>query len=102
MLPRFFESSLHIEQTRMGVNYGLNKVRFIAPVPVGSRLRARMVAAFDHFIDARLMGSRQLAETLREMVAASFLHRHDPRNALPHIAFTVPYNMSEQPAASIN
>jgi acyl dehydratase len=29
-------------QTRMGVNYGLNKVRFTAPVPVGSRLRARM------------------------------------------------------------
>jgi aspartyl-tRNA(Asn)/glutamyl-tRNA(Gln) amidotransferase subunit A len=26
----------------------------------------------------------------------------DPRNALPHIAFTVAYNMSEQPAASIN
>jgi len=29
-------------QSRMGVNYGLNKVRFTAPVPVGSRLRARM------------------------------------------------------------
>ena len=42
MLPRFFESALHIEQTRMGVNYGLNKVRFTSPVPVGSRLRARM------------------------------------------------------------
>ena len=27
---------------------------------------------------------------------------NDPRHALPHIAFTVPYNMSEQPAASIN
>jgi acyl dehydratase len=26
----------------MGVNYGLNKVRFTAPVPVGSRLRARI------------------------------------------------------------
>ncbi len=26
----------------------------------------------------------------------------DPRNALAHIAFTVPYNMSEQPAASLN
>jgi acyl dehydratase len=26
----------------MGVNYGLNKVRFTSPVPVGSRLRARM------------------------------------------------------------
>ena len=42
LLPRFFESSVRIEETRMGVNYGLNKVRFIAPVPVGSRLRARM------------------------------------------------------------
>jgi len=27
---------------------------------------------------------------------------NDPRDALPHIAFTVPFNMSEQPAASIN
>jgi aspartyl-tRNA(Asn)/glutamyl-tRNA(Gln) amidotransferase subunit A len=27
---------------------------------------------------------------------------NDPRDALPHIAFTVPYNMSEQPAASMN
>ncbi|MDW5442132.1 MaoC family dehydratase [Polaromonas sp. SM01] len=42
LLPRFFESSLTIVQSRMGVNYGLNKVRFTAPVPVGSRLRARM------------------------------------------------------------
>ncbi len=42
LLPTFFESALHIEQTRMGVNYGLNKVRFVAPVPVGSRLRARL------------------------------------------------------------
>ena len=27
---------------------------------------------------------------------------NDPRNALPHIAFTIPYSMSEQPAASVN
>ncbi len=27
---------------------------------------------------------------------------NDSHNALPHIAFTVPYNMSEQPAASVN
>ena len=42
LLPWFFDSALTIVQTRMGVNYGLNKVRFLAPVPVGSRLRARM------------------------------------------------------------
>ncbi|HQR98062.1 MULTISPECIES: MaoC family dehydratase [unclassified Polaromonas] len=42
LLPAFFESSLEIVQSRMGVNYGLNRVRFTAPVPVGSRLRARL------------------------------------------------------------
>ena len=42
LLPRFFENSMHIGDSRMGVNYGLNKVRFVSPVPVGSRLRARM------------------------------------------------------------
>lgn len=42
MLPVFFESALKVQATRMGVNYGLNKVRFTSPVPVGSRLRARM------------------------------------------------------------
>jgi acyl dehydratase len=42
LIPKFFESAIAITESRMGVNYGLNKVRFIAPVPVGSRLRARM------------------------------------------------------------
>ena len=42
LLPRFFESTFEVRQVRMGVNYGLNKVRFMSPVPVRSRLRARM------------------------------------------------------------
>jgi len=42
LIPKFFETSMEIRNSRMGVNYGLNKVRFTAPVPVGSRLRARM------------------------------------------------------------
>jgi len=42
LLPKFFESSMKVIDCRMGVNYGLNKVRFMAPVPVGSRLRAWM------------------------------------------------------------
>ena len=42
LLPEFFASAIGIVQSRMGVNYGLNKVRFTAPVPVGSRLRARL------------------------------------------------------------
>lgn len=42
LLPKFFESSFEIVESKMGVNYGLNKVRFMSPVPVGSRLRAHM------------------------------------------------------------
>jgi acyl dehydratase len=42
LLPQFFESAFDIQGSRMGINYGLNKVRFTAPVPVGSRLRAHM------------------------------------------------------------
>jgi acyl dehydratase len=30
---------LHFDGVRLGVNYGLNKVRFVSPVPVGSKIR---------------------------------------------------------------
>ncbi len=41
MLAGFLGGVVQVRDVRMGVNYGLNKVRFMAPVPVGSRLRAR-------------------------------------------------------------
>jgi acyl dehydratase len=42
LLPKFFETAVAVVESRMGVNYGLNRVRFMSPVPVGSRVRARM------------------------------------------------------------
>ncbi len=42
MLPKFYEAAFEVTESRMGVNYGLNRVRFMAPVPVGGRLRGRM------------------------------------------------------------
>jgi acyl dehydratase len=41
-LPQFFDKTIHVSSKKMGVNYGLNKVRFMAPVPVGSRLRGHL------------------------------------------------------------
>lgn len=41
LLPYFVNRLRRIEGVRMGLNYGLNKVRFPAPVRVGSRIRAR-------------------------------------------------------------
>jgi acyl dehydratase len=42
LVPKFFESAMRTDNVRMSVNYGLNKVRFMAPVTVNSRLRARL------------------------------------------------------------
>lgn len=42
LLPYLVPKVLQVEGVRMGVNYGVNKVRFPAPVPVGSRVRARV------------------------------------------------------------
>src|SRR3954466_8387990 len=33
LLPKLVESAIEIRESRMGVNYGLNKVRFTSPVP---------------------------------------------------------------------
>ncbi|PWW47854.1 acyl dehydratase [Melaminivora alkalimesophila] len=45
LLPRFMEQAFDVEGAKMGVNYGLNRVRFPSPVPAGSRLRARLSLA---------------------------------------------------------
>ena len=42
LMPSFFDSAMRVQDTRMAVNYGVNKVRFTSPVPVGSKLRARI------------------------------------------------------------
>ena len=39
LLPEMSASAFEVRDTRMGVNYGLGRVRFPAPVPAGSRLR---------------------------------------------------------------
>ena len=40
LAPALVGGLLQVSGTSMGVNYGLNKVRFVSPVPVGSKLRA--------------------------------------------------------------
>jgi len=45
MLPKLAESTFEFSDRKMGVNYGLNRVRFTAPVPAGSRIRGRFKLA---------------------------------------------------------
>jgi acyl dehydratase len=39
LLVPMWSEILHFEGVRLGINYGLNKVRFVSPVPVGSLIR---------------------------------------------------------------
>ena len=42
LLPQLAEKAIHVDDVKMGINYGLNRVRFMAPVPSGSRLRGQI------------------------------------------------------------
>ena len=41
LLSHLSERTFSFSDRKMGVNYGLNRVRFTAPLPAGSRVRAR-------------------------------------------------------------
>jgi acyl dehydratase len=42
LLPHFMHETMEMQETlRMGVNYGLNRVRFVSPVRSGTKVRAR-------------------------------------------------------------
>ena len=45
LLTKFIESTFSFADRRMGVNYGLNRVRFTAPLPSNSRVRGRFKLA---------------------------------------------------------
>ncbi|MCX6463859.1 MAG: MaoC family dehydratase [Pseudonocardiales bacterium] len=42
LLPVLISQVYRVDGVKMGVNYGLNKVRFTSPVPVGSKVRGRI------------------------------------------------------------
>jgi acyl dehydratase len=52
LLPYFMTQVLNVTDVRMGINYGAEKLRFTAPVPVGSQVRLK----------AKLLGSERRGE----------------------------------------
>ncbi len=45
LLPLLSRGAMAIDGVRMAINYGVNRVRFTAPVPAGARIRGRFVLA---------------------------------------------------------
>jgi len=51
LFSHFITTALEASSGRMGVNYGLNRVRFVTPVPSGARLRAHFKLLSNAAID---------------------------------------------------
>jgi acyl dehydratase len=80
LLPMLMEQSIAISDVSMGVNYGLNKVRFPAAVTVGSRVRGRITLLSIEDIDGGVQTTWQ-ANLEREsggkpVCVAEFISRH--------------------------
>ena len=45
LLSELGRTAVAVRGVRMGINYGLNRVRFVSPVPAGSRVRGRFTLA---------------------------------------------------------
>jgi acyl dehydratase len=70
LLPMLFDSGFAIADVTMGVNYGLNRVRFVSPVPAGRRVRAHFkLLAFEPLPGPRF-GAQMTVEATIELEGA--------------------------------
>ncbi|MFZ0227433.1 MAG: MaoC family dehydratase [Mycobacterium sp.] len=63
LIPALSKANYRVENAKMGINYGLNKVRFLAPVPAGSRVRVR-----SELVGAAKVGDTTVDLTVRHTV----------------------------------
>jgi acyl dehydratase len=63
LLPALSKDNYRVDNAKMGINYGLNKVRFLAPVPAGSRVRLR-----SDLVDAKKVNDSTVDLTVRQTV----------------------------------
>ena len=57
IIPVLLRDVMSVEGMRMGINYGLNKLRFPAPVPIGSKVRASVKCTSVEDVSGGLQGT---------------------------------------------
>jgi acyl dehydratase len=72
LLPALLQQVLAVTDARMGINYGIEKVRFTAPVPSGSEVR----------LHAKLLGAERRGEGIRYRVGVEIEIRGADKPAL--------------------
>ncbi len=79
LVIRFWSDLVEVEDAALTVNYGLNKVRFPAPVPTGSRIRASFriedVAAVDGGVQAVIGATVERADHPKPVCVAELVLR---------------------------
>ena len=70
LLSELGKRAMSVGGVRMGLNYGLNRVRFVSPVPAGSRIRGRFTLATVKEIDGGVARRRRQALLRRGMAGA--------------------------------
>ncbi|TGD87075.1 MaoC family dehydratase [Mycolicibacterium sp. CH28] len=63
LLPRLSKTTFRVENARMGINYGLNKVRLLSPVKAGNRIRVR-----SDLLSADVVDDRTVNMTVRHTI----------------------------------
>ncbi|MGO9101879.1 MAG: MaoC family dehydratase [Mycobacterium sp.] len=63
LIPVLSKDNYRVNNAKMAVNYGLNKVRFLAPVPAGSRIRLR-----SELVDATKVNDNTVNLTVRHTI----------------------------------
>jgi acyl dehydratase len=63
LIPALSKANYRVENAKMGINYGLNKVRFLTPVPADGRVRVR-----SELIDAAKVDDATVDLTVRHTV----------------------------------
>ena len=82
LLSRLLRDSIEVRGARLGINYGLNRVRFTGPVPAGSRVRARFRLASLEMIEGGVQITWNVAieregEAKPVLVAEWITRRHE-------------------------
>ena len=80
LLPHFMQQLYRVDNIAMAINYGYNKVRFITPVRVGARLRARSeiagVTELDGAVQATVLTTVELEGSDRPAAIAEAITRY--------------------------
>lgn len=87
LLPHLLESCLRIEGVGMAINYGLDRVRFPAPLLVGQRVRARLalerLESVAGGMQAHWAATVELEQGGKPACVAQMLVRYYPLSATP-------------------